>query len=169
MSSVDLIQATMRKERHMSMIDKARLRNRRGAIVAMGLGLLLTVVESIALVIDQTAVHSIAHHLSALYAPYGLHPDPDWFYYYLYATAAIGILLWLTTIWVVGRRKRGARLVATTVFVVATGIALLNLSVSEYGTRIFPLFWGILGLLPCVGGLAAVFVLWTTGRAKDWP
>ncbi len=151
----------------MSMIGKARLRNRRRAIVAMGLGLLLTVVELIALVIDQTAVHGIAHHLSALYAPYGLHPDPDWLFYYLYATTATGILLWLTTIWVVRRQKRWARVIAATVFVVATGIALLNLSVSEYGTRIFPLFWGILGLLPCVAGLAAVVLLWTAGRAKD--
>jgi hypothetical protein len=122
----------------MSTISKAKLRNRRGAIIAMGQGLLLTVIALIALVIDQTTVHSIAHHMRALYAPYGLHPDPNWLYDYLYATAAIGILLWLTTIWVVRRQKRWARVVATTVFVVATGIALLNLSVSEYGTRIFP-------------------------------
>ena len=78
-------------------------------------------------------------------------------------------MLWLMTIWAVGRRKRGARLVATAVFVLATGIALLNLSVSEYGTRIFPTVWGILGLLPCVAGLVAVILLWTPGRAKDEP
>ena len=153
----------------MSTINKAKLRNLRRAIVAMGLGLLLTVVELIASVIDQTTVHSIAHHLSALYAPYGLHPDPNGFIYYLYATAAIGILLWLAAIWLVSRRKRGARVVATTVFVLATGLALLNLSVSEYGTRIFPTFWGVLGLLPCVAGLVALILLWTAGPAKDEP
>lgn len=153
----------------MSTIGKARLRNRREAIVAMGLGLLLTVVYLIALVIDQASVHSIAEHVRALYAPYGLHPDPNWLYYYLYATAAIGILLWLTTSWAVGRQKRWARVFATTVFVVATGTALLNLFVSEYGTPIFPRVWGILGLLPCVAGLAAIVLLWAPGRAKDKP
>ncbi len=93
----------------MSTINKAKPHNRRGAIVAMGSGLLLIVVELIALVIDQTTVHSIAHHVRALYAPYGLHPDPNWLFYYLYATAAIGILLWLTTIRLVIRQRRGAR------------------------------------------------------------
>jgi len=153
----------------MSTINEAKFRTRHGAIVAMGSGLLLTAVALIALAIDQTTVHSIAHHVRALYAPYGLHPAPTGLYDYLYATQAIGILLWLTTIWVVGRQKRWARVVATTVFVLATGIVLLNLSVSEYGTRIFPTVWGILGLLPCLAGLAAVVLLWTPGRAKDGP
>jgi peptidoglycan/LPS O-acetylase OafA/YrhL len=72
-----------------------------------------------------------------------------------------GILLWLTIIWGVRRHKRWARTVASLVFVVATSIALLDLSVSEHGTQIFPTLWGILGILPCIAGLVAVILLWS--------
>jgi hypothetical protein len=135
----------------------------RGApVTALGIGLLLTVITLIALVIDQASVHSIADHVDTLYAPLGLHPDPNVLFGILYVTGLIGIVLWLSTIWGARRQKRGARVVASMVFVVATSFALLVLFVSEHGTQIFPTVWGVVGLLPSVAGLLAVTLSWRT-------
>jgi hypothetical protein len=135
---------------------------RSAPVTAMGIGLLLTVITLIALVIDQASVHSIADHVDALYAPLGLHPDPNVLFGILYVTGLIGIVLWLATIWGARKQKRGARVVASIVFVVATSFALLVLFVSEHGTQIFPTVWGVVGLLPSVAGLLAVTLSWRT-------
>ena len=140
------------------------LLDRRAAVAAMGIGLLLTVITLIALIIDQASLYSIADHVDALYSPFDLHPDPNVLFGYLYVTGAIGIVAWLLTIRGVRQRRRGVRVIASIVFMLATGIALLGLFASEYGTPIFPTVWGILGLLPCIAGLVAVILLWTPGR-----
>jgi hypothetical protein len=156
------------KERIMNALNQANLRvQRRPAVTAMGIGLLLTVITLIALIIDQASGSSIADHVNALYAPLGLHPDPNVLFGYLYVIGGIGVLLWLTMIWGVRRDKRWARVVASFVLVVATSLALLVLFVSEYGGQIFPTLWGILGLLPCLAGLVAVILLWTPGRVVE--
>ena len=129
----------------------------------MGFGLVLTVITIIALVIDQTSVHSIADHVNALYSPFDLHPDPNVLFGYLYVTGGIGILSWLTMIWGVQRHKRWARVVASMVFLVAVSFALLVLFVTEYGGQIFPTLWGLLGLLPSVAGLVCQ---WPVGTAQ---
>lgn len=139
----------------------------RGALTALEIGLLLTVTAVIALIIDQTTVHRLAAHVEDLYAPHDLHPDPNVLFGYLYASGVIGIVLWLTTIWGVKHRRRGVTVGATTVFVVGGSLAIFNVFVSEYGGRIFPPLWSIVGLLPSVAGLAAVILLWTSGRAKE--
>lgn len=149
----------------MSTLELAKVRGPHTAATAMGLGLLLTVTTLIALVIDQARVHSIADHVAALYAPLGLHPDPNVLYGYLYVTGAAGVLLWLTMIWAVSRRKPWARVVSVLIFVVATGMGLLVLTASEYGTPIFPTAWGVLALLPCVAGLVGVLALPSRRRA----
>ena len=156
----------MSMEKHMNTLIEAKRHDRQGAVTAMGVGLLLTVVTLIAVIIDQRNVGSLALHVHALYAPYELHPDPDVLFGYLYVTALIGILLWVMTIWGVRQGKPGARVVTTTVFVCGASLALFNLVVSEYGTQIFPTPWGILGLAPSVAGLVAVVLLWMTDPAK---
>lgn len=130
----------------------------------MWVGLALTLITVLALVRDQTSVHSLAAQVDAHYSPFGLHPDPNVLFAFMYVTAAIGMLLWLTTIWAVRRQKPGIRLVASAVFVGATGIAALVLLASEYEGRVFPTIWGVLGLLPCIAGLVAVALLWTRDR-----
>jgi hypothetical protein len=149
----------------MNTFTPAKPHLRRAAVTAMGIGLLLTVTTLIALIIDQTSIYSIADHVEALYAPLDLHPDPNVLFGILYVTGLIGALLWLTMIWGVRGHKRWARVMASTVFVVAASIALLVLFVSEYGTRILPAPWGLIGLLPSIAGLVAVILLWTPGRA----
>jgi hypothetical protein len=138
---------------------------RRGAVMAMSLGLLLTVVTLVASIIDQASLHSIADHVQALYAPYNLHPDPSLLFTIVYMTGSFGIIMWLATIRGVVRQKRWPRYVAVFLCLAATSAALLNLLAAEYGTRIFPTVWGVLGLLPCIAGLVAVVLMWTPGRA----
>lgn len=150
----------------MSTLELATERDPRTAEIAMGLGLLLTVTTLIASVIDQARVHSIADHVTALYAPLGLHPDPNVLSGFLDAIGAFGTVLWLTMIWAVSRHKPWARVVSRLIFVVATGVGLLVLSASEYGTPIFPTVWGVLVLLPCVAGLVAVLALQHRGTDR---
>lgn len=83
---------------------------------------------------------------------------------YLYGIGALGALCWLWMAWAVSRRKRWARPVATTIFVLAGGVALFNLLVQEYGNTILPTPLGVLGVLPCLAGLVAVVPLWTRDR-----
>lgn len=152
----------------MTTISKVKLRDRRGAVTAMGIGLLLTVIALIALIIDQVRGQTLARHVQTLYAPHDLNPDPNVLFGYLYVVGVIGILLWLATIWGIIQHKRGARVVATTVFVLGSSVALFNIFVSEYGMQIFPTLWGVLGLLPSVAGLLAVIILWRQGRSMEW-
>ena len=130
------------------------------AVVALGLGLLLTVTALIAAVVDQRSAHTIADHVYALYAPFGPQPDPNTLFTFLYTIGGAGVLMWLATIWGAKRRQRWVAAVATMIFLVGTGPSVLVLVVHEHGTRIFPVGWGVLSLLPCVLGFVAVVLLW---------
>lgn len=151
----------------MNTLSSAKQRNRNGAVTAMGVGLLLTVIALIALVIDQATGHTLAGHVEALYAPYDLDPDPNVLFGYLYVVGTIRILLWLATIWGVKQGKRGVKIGAALVFVAGISIALFNAFVSEYGVEIFPTLWSVLGLLPSVAGLMAVILLWAPDRTTE--
>lgn len=149
----------------MSAITGAKRHDQRGAVAGMGIGLLLTVAMLVALIVDQASGHGMADQVRAHYSPFNLHPDPAVLYGYLYVTGATGVLLWLATIRGVMKHKRWARVVTSLVLVCATGFALLVMFASEYGGRVVPAGWGVLGLLPCVAGLVAVILLWNPGRA----
>lgn len=125
-----------------------------------------SVVLLIGVIIDQTSIHSLAQHVEALYAPHGLHPDPNVLAGYLYLTGAVGIVLWPIAIRGASGRKRWVPVVATIVFLVGAILAVFTLVVSEYETPLFPTLRGVLGLLPSVAGLTAVIVLWASRRAK---
>jgi hypothetical protein len=84
---------------------------------------------------------------------------------YLVTIGGLGVVAWLWTVRAVSRHKRWARPAATALFVLASGLALLDLTVQEYGRRILPTQVGLIGLLPCLAGLVAVVLLW---RREQW-
>ncbi|TFD61706.1 hypothetical protein E3T39_06660 [Cryobacterium suzukii] len=139
----------------------------RGATIALLVGLVLSVVLLGGVVIDQTIVHSLLHHVEALYAPYELQADPNVLFVYLYATGLIGIGFWLLVIWGARAGRPWTPIVTTLVFLIGAGLAVFSLVVAEYDTQIFPQLWGVLGLLPSVAGLVAVLLLWSPGPKRN--
>ena len=133
----------------------------RRAVVAMYVGLALTIAAMLALIFDLAATGGLAQHLREVYAGYVANPpDEAGVAAYLFTLGALGVLGWLWMLWAVRRRKRWARPVATVLFLLASAVALINLTVTEYDQTILPTQVGVAGLLPCVAGLAAVVVLW---------
>ena len=139
----------------------------RGATLAMRIGLALSLASIVGLLTDQTTMHRLADHVAVQYEPYGAIPDPNVLFAYLYATAGVGVAVWLLAIRAAQRRRWWVPLLATATFIVGAVLAVFNLVVSEHGTQIFPILWSVLGLLPSVAGLAAVTLLWTrVSRAR---
>lgn len=136
------------------------LPSRRRAVVAMYTGLALTVAAMLALVVDLASTGVLAQHLHEVYEGYVASPPVAGVAAYLFTLGALGVLGWLWMVWAVRRRKRWARLAATVLFLLASAVALTNLTVTEYDQTILPIQVGVAGLLPCVAGLAAVVLLW---------
>ncbi len=74
----------------------------------------------------------------------------------LYSVAATNALIWLLAARSVRARSRAALLMTGVGTVVTVGLAALLLGPQEYGEQIFPTVWGVLALLPTVGGVAAL-------------
>ena len=138
-------------------------RNWRAAARAVRLAIALSAVLVVVAIIDQTGGHSLADHVTTMYAPYGKHPDPSLLYGLVYTVAAVGVLLWLLVLRVVQSRGRSAPILAVVVTTVTAALALLLFVSSEYGARIFPPLWGILAILPAAAGILAA-VLLRSGR-----
>jgi hypothetical protein len=137
----------------------------RRAVVAMCAGLALTIVAMLVPIIDQASTDELARHLQDVYAGYNVDVPPTAAVLaYLVTIGALGITAWLWMVWAVTKQKRWARPAATTLFVLATGLAVANLTVREYGQTILPTQVGLVGLLPCLVGLAAVTLLWMPER-----
>jgi uncharacterized membrane protein YidH (DUF202 family) len=113
-------------------------------------------------VVDQLTVKSLAVHVHAVYAGYGVpEPPASVIVTYLVVVGAIGTVSWLIAIWAIRHHRRWARPVATALFLLATGLAVVNLTASEYGNQtVLPQWLGLVGLLPCLAGLVAVIPLW---------
>jgi hypothetical protein len=141
----------------------------------MVVGLVLTVVAAVVPIVDQLTVHGIATHLNAVYAGTGVPPPAaSGPIVYLVVLEVFGILAWLVTIQAVRRGRRWARPVATGLLAVATVLAVMDLTASEYGTEpILPLWLGVVGLLPCLAGFVAIALMWRPTRgpraARPWP
>ena len=131
-----------------------------GAVVAMSTGLALTVAAMLALVLDLASSGVLAEHLHEVYEGYASPPDEAAAAAYLFTLGAFGVLGWLWMLWAVRRRKPWARPVATVIFLLASVVAVANLTVTEYGQTILPTQVGVAGLVPCLAGLAAVVLLW---------
>lgn len=139
----------------------------RRAVEAMIVGLVLTLLALAAPIIDQLTTQNLAAHLHTVYAGTGVaEPAAGAIVAYLVVVGALGTLSWVLTLRAVRRRRRGARPAATGLFLLATVLAVLDLTVSEYGNEpVLPGWLGVLGLLPCVAGLVAVVLLWRTDAA----
>lgn len=133
---------------------------RPASTTALGSGIALTLCVLAALATDQLALHGISDRVQRHYAPHGTVPDPNLLFAYLYATGAVGLLAWALTLRGAARRRTWAAPVATALLFTATGGALFNLFVSEYGARILPAPWALATLLPCAAGTVAVALLW---------
>ncbi len=128
-----------------------------GALVA---GLVLTLVALAAPIVDQLTLHTIEAHLQSVYAGSGASPPaPTLISTYLVVVGLLGVAGWLVTIRAARRGRRWTRPVATALLLVGTAVAVLDLTISEYGAPILPPWLGVLGLLPCVPGLVAVVLL----------
>jgi hypothetical protein len=127
-------------------------------------GLGLTVVAMTVLYADHATANVLAAHIRAGYPAY-TQPRIDSavtvYLVYLSVVGALGVICWLAAIWAVKAGKRWARGAATAMFVLGTGIAVIDLLVKDTsGDTGLPPLLGWAGMLPCLAGLLAVTLLW---------
>jgi hypothetical protein len=127
-------------------------------------GLGLTVVAMTVLYADHATANVLAAHIRAGYPAY-TQPRIDSavtvYLVYLSVVGALGVICWLAAIWAVKAGKRWARGAATAMFVLGTGIAVIDLLVRDTsGDTGLPPLLGWAGMLPCLAGLLAVTLLW---------
>ena len=136
----------------------------RSAIGAMYAGLGLTIAAMTVLYVDHATANVLAGHIRAGYPGYTrarIDSAVTIYLVYLSVVGALGIICWLWTIWAVKAGKRRARGAATAMFVLGTGIALIDLLVKDTsGETGLPPLLGWAGLVPCLAGLLAVTLLW---------
>lgn len=129
-------------------------------------GLALTIVAMIVPIADQASTDSLSRHLQEVYAGYDVDvPPASAVLAYLVTIGGLGVVAWLWVVSAVKRHKQWARPAATALFVLGSGLAVLDLTVQEYGRTILPAPVGLVGLLPCLAGLVAVVLLW---RREQW-
>lgn len=136
----------------------------RSVSVAMYAGLALTVIAMLVPFIDQATSETLADHIRSGYPNYTqtrIDTAAHTYLVYLSLIGALGVGGWLWAIRAVKTRRRWARTVATTLFALATFVALTDLLVKDTaGDTGLPHLLGWVGLLPCLPGLLAVTLLW---------
>ena len=126
----------------------------------MIVGLGLTVVALAAPIVDQLTAGTLAAHLQTVYAGSGVAaPAASAITASLVGLGALGVLCWAATIQAVRRGRRGGPVMATAFLVLGAALAVVDLTVAEYGQPILPAWVGVLGLLPWLPGLVAVVML----------
>ncbi|NUR92922.1 MAG: hypothetical protein HOY71_53370 [Nonomuraea sp.] len=132
--------------------------------MSMYAGLALTVLATIAPLIDLFTTDLLGEHDRAAYPDWGpdlVAADRNAIAIYLIGAGVLGIVCWLVTIAAAGRRW--AAIAGTLFFAAGTVLALANLSMGgEKYDVVVPYLFGALTLLPCLAGLAAVVSLWRT-------
>ena len=143
---------------------------RAGRPVAMYLGLALTMLATLAPLLDLATVDTLAAHVRDAYPSWGqdlVAKDRDAIAVYLVATGAAGTVLWSLTIWAVMTAKRWARLAAFAGFGAGVLVALANLTGGgDHYDVVVPYAYGTLTLPACVAGLAALVSLRRHGRPR---
>ncbi|OAP25476.1 hypothetical protein A4R44_03860 [Amycolatopsis sp. M39] len=136
---------------------KRRVRRLPAAVLWTGTA--ASVLALFATIIDQAGNQSLYGYTEAAYASHGVRPDPGLVYAILYAVAVTVIVLW--GLMFLSSRARGwwAPVLSAVPAVVTATIALLLLTATEYGERVFSPVWGILVLLPAVLGVIATISL----------
>lgn len=131
------------------------------AVIAMYVGLALTVVATVVPFIDRDV---LADHIRAGYPGYRderVNSATTAYLIYLTVVGALGVAGWLSTIRITKRWGRGAPIVTTVMFLLGSGVALTNLFVNESsGERALPASLGVVGVVPAVAGLVAVALVW---------
>lgn len=140
----------------------------RSAIGSMYAGLVLTLGALAVPLVDHVTGNMLADHIRDGYPGYTqarIDTAATTYLIYLSVVGALGIICWLWMIGAVKAGKRWARGAATTIFVLATGIALTDLLIRDTsGDTGLPPLLGWVGLLPCLAGLLAVTLLWRRSR-----
>jgi hypothetical protein len=142
---------------------------RKRALPALYVGLVLTVVATLAPYVDRATSTVLADHIRDGYPTY-THAQIDFavnaWLVILSLVGALGIAGWGSTIWAVKAGRRWATWAATAMFALGTSVALSALLVKDTSgdTGLAPLL-GWIGVLPCVAGVVAVAKLWTPSRA----
>ncbi len=134
-----------------------------GTLTVIGLGLALTVAAALAPFIDRVTAQVQAGHLRAGYPGYTVERIDTAVTTYLVLSAVVGVLGvvgWVWTLWVVRSARPWAHWSALAVFVLGTGTALTALFIRDTSgdTGLAPVL-GLIGLLPCLAGLAVVILL----------
>jgi hypothetical protein len=133
----------------------------RAALVAMYTGSLLSVVAMVAPYVERG---TLADHIRDGYPSYS-HDEIDtavttW----LAVLTVVGVLAvasWTTTIWATRAGKPWAPWAAAGSFTVGTALALTALLMKDTSGEVgLAPSLGVIGLLPCLAGLAAVALLW---------
>jgi hypothetical protein len=132
-------------------------------------GLALTLVAAIVPLVDRATSNILADHVRAGYPEYSearVDSTTTAYLVYLGTAGMLGVGAWLWTIRTSKKHARRALIVATTMFLVGSTVALTNLFIEEEtGDRALPTLFGVVGVLPTVPGLIAIVLLWKAERA----
>lgn len=135
----------------------------RAVLLAMYTGLLLSVVATVAPLVDRTTSNVLAHHIRDGYPQYSQQrvdsAVTDWLVL-LTIVGALGIASWIWTIWAVRAAKTWARWAASAMFALGISVALAGLLLKDTSgdVGLAPLL-GWIGMAPCLAGLVAVAAL----------
>lgn len=147
-----------------------KTRPERSVLGAMYAGLALTVIATIAPLVDRATGNVLAGHIQSGYPGYTQEQIDTAVLTYLVSLSIIGVLgimCWFFAIQAVRKRRRWARSAATLVLVVGASVGLFGLLVRDTsGDTGLPASLGWLGMLPSLAGVVAVSLLW---RARPTP
>ncbi|MFU8873148.1 hypothetical protein [Micromonospora sp. SL4-19] len=146
------------------MTKLARKTGNQAALAMMYVGVGLTVIATLAPFIDGATTTVLADHIREGYPTYGtgeINTAVTAYTAILSTVGVLGLLGWLGSVWAVRTGKGWARLLATGIFAIAACIAVAAATTRDTNGEVglAPLL-GLLQVLPCVPGLAAVALLW---------
>ena len=130
------------------------------AIAAMVVGLVLTIVATIAPFVTS----ALRDHIRSSYPAYTdarVASAVSAWLIILTVIGALGVAGWLWSIWIVVTTKRWASWAATAMFALGASVAIADLLIKDKSGDIglAPML-GWVGVLPSVAGLVAVVLLW---------
>ncbi|MFD2762549.1 hypothetical protein [Micromonospora eburnea] len=136
----------------------------RAALVTMYVGAGLTVLAAASPFIDRATTTVLADHIRAGYPTYGpgeIDTAVNLYTVVLSTMGVLGLLGWLGTVWAVRVGRGWARLLATGMFAIGAGVAIVAATTKDTSgdVGLAPQL-GLLQILPCLAGLAAVVLLW---------
>lgn len=139
-------------------------RSSQRALPSILAGFVLALGGMLYVVIDVTTTNRLTNHIREAYPNWSqtdINADKVAIVSYLVGFGILGVITWLWSAWVVKREKPWARKAITTVFIIGTGLAVMNATLSgDAYEQIVPTSYGVAGLIPSVAGLVAVILLW---------